>query len=303
MTRSCRSSHKASAWAQGFLNGKLSAWDGHGNRLAGSTSPYLLQHASNPVDWYPWGDAAFAAARERDVADLPVGGVRRVPLVPRDGARVVRGRRHGGVPERAFRRDQGRPRRAAGRRRHLHDGRAGDDRPGGLADVGVPDPERRSRSGRRRTCRTRRGTGCRRSARCSRGSPRRGATRRDEVEAQGAAVDGRHRPRRFDRRRRNRARRPEWRSRSASAQAFDERVGRVRRRAEVPADHRARVAAAADASRGDADCGAHARAHARRDGRRRHPRSDRRRASRATAPTRRGTSRTSRRCCTTTHSC
>jgi len=33
------------------------------NRLAGSTSPYLLQHAANPVDWYPWGDAAFAAAR------------------------------------------------------------------------------------------------------------------------------------------------------------------------------------------------------------------------------------------------
>ncbi|HEU4571218.1 MAG TPA: thioredoxin domain-containing protein, partial [Candidatus Limnocylindrales bacterium] len=33
------------------------------NRLADETSPYLLQHAHNPVDWYPWGDAAFAAAR------------------------------------------------------------------------------------------------------------------------------------------------------------------------------------------------------------------------------------------------
>ncbi len=33
------------------------------NHLAGETSPYLLQHADNPVDWYPWGDAAFAAAR------------------------------------------------------------------------------------------------------------------------------------------------------------------------------------------------------------------------------------------------
>jgi uncharacterized protein YyaL (SSP411 family) len=33
------------------------------NRLAGATSPYLLQHAHNPVDWYPWGEAAFAAAR------------------------------------------------------------------------------------------------------------------------------------------------------------------------------------------------------------------------------------------------
>ena len=33
------------------------------NRLAGATSPYLLQHAENPVDWYPWGDEAFARAR------------------------------------------------------------------------------------------------------------------------------------------------------------------------------------------------------------------------------------------------
>ena len=34
------------------------------NRLANETSPYLLQHADNPVDWYAWGDEAFAAARE-----------------------------------------------------------------------------------------------------------------------------------------------------------------------------------------------------------------------------------------------
>ena len=34
------------------------------NRLAKETSPYLLQHADNPVDWYPWGDEAFALARE-----------------------------------------------------------------------------------------------------------------------------------------------------------------------------------------------------------------------------------------------
>jgi uncharacterized protein YyaL (SSP411 family) len=36
------------------------------NRLVGETSPYLLQHAYNPVDWYPWGPEAFAAAREQD---------------------------------------------------------------------------------------------------------------------------------------------------------------------------------------------------------------------------------------------
>jgi uncharacterized protein YyaL (SSP411 family) len=40
------------------------------NRLAGSTSPYLLQHKDNPVDWQPWGDEAFAEARERDVPVL-----------------------------------------------------------------------------------------------------------------------------------------------------------------------------------------------------------------------------------------
>jgi uncharacterized protein YyaL (SSP411 family) len=34
------------------------------NRLAKETSPYLQQHADNPVDWYPWGDEAFALARE-----------------------------------------------------------------------------------------------------------------------------------------------------------------------------------------------------------------------------------------------
>jgi uncharacterized protein YyaL (SSP411 family) len=37
-----------------------------GNRLAGETSPYLLQHAHNPVDWYPWGEEAFARARAED---------------------------------------------------------------------------------------------------------------------------------------------------------------------------------------------------------------------------------------------
>jgi hypothetical protein len=36
------------------------------NRLAGSLSPYLLQHAHNPVDWFPWGDEALAKARAED---------------------------------------------------------------------------------------------------------------------------------------------------------------------------------------------------------------------------------------------
>ena len=37
------------------------------NRLADTNSPYLLQHAGNPVDWWPWSDAAFAEARRRGV--------------------------------------------------------------------------------------------------------------------------------------------------------------------------------------------------------------------------------------------
>lgn len=36
------------------------------NRLASETSPYLLQHAHNPVDWFPWGDEALAKARDED---------------------------------------------------------------------------------------------------------------------------------------------------------------------------------------------------------------------------------------------
>ncbi|HXN55609.1 MAG TPA: thioredoxin domain-containing protein, partial [Myxococcales bacterium] len=36
------------------------------NRLALETSPYLLQHAHNPVDWRPWGDEAFETARRED---------------------------------------------------------------------------------------------------------------------------------------------------------------------------------------------------------------------------------------------
>ena len=40
------------------------------NRLGNATSPYLLQHADNPVDWWPWSDEAFAEARRLDVPVL-----------------------------------------------------------------------------------------------------------------------------------------------------------------------------------------------------------------------------------------
>lgn len=36
------------------------------NHLKDQTSPYLLQHVENPVDWYPWGEEAFRRAKEED---------------------------------------------------------------------------------------------------------------------------------------------------------------------------------------------------------------------------------------------
>ncbi|HKS37497.1 MAG TPA: thioredoxin domain-containing protein, partial [Verrucomicrobiae bacterium] len=56
----------------GFALFRLSAADlnqaalQHTNRLAGEKSPYLLQHAHNPVDWHPWGEEAFAKARREE---------------------------------------------------------------------------------------------------------------------------------------------------------------------------------------------------------------------------------------------
>src|SRR5713101_7933838 len=43
---------------------------GMADRLKNATSPYLLQHADNPVDWWQWSPEVFAAARERDVPVL-----------------------------------------------------------------------------------------------------------------------------------------------------------------------------------------------------------------------------------------
>ena len=42
------------------------------NRLANEKSPYLLQHAQNPIDWYPWSRAAFrkAVRKDKPVTDI-----------------------------------------------------------------------------------------------------------------------------------------------------------------------------------------------------------------------------------------
>jgi hypothetical protein len=54
------------------------------NQLVNETSPYLLQHKDNPVDWRAWNDAALAEAGRRQ-ADPPLGRLCRLPLVPCHG--------------------------------------------------------------------------------------------------------------------------------------------------------------------------------------------------------------------------
>ena len=105
----------------------------------------------------------------------------RLPLVPRDGARVVRGRRDRGVPQRALRQRQGRPRGAARRRRDLHAGDHRDDRPRRLADDRACSTTTATRSSPAPTSPTGRAAACRRSARCWRRCTRPGQHRPDDV--------------------------------------------------------------------------------------------------------------------------
>ena len=55
------------------------------NNLINESSPYLLQHAHNPVYWYAWGDEAFAESRIGKEANLSVHRILNLPLVPCNG--------------------------------------------------------------------------------------------------------------------------------------------------------------------------------------------------------------------------
>ena len=110
------------------------------NALASESSPYLLQHADNPVDWLPWGPEAFERARGARQAGVRLDRLLRLPLVPRDGAGVLRGPGHGGADERGVRMREGRPRGASRRGRPLHGGACRHDGPGRVAAERVPDP-------------------------------------------------------------------------------------------------------------------------------------------------------------------
>ena len=245
----------------------------------------------------PVGRRGARAGRRRGPADPALGRLQRLPLVPRDGARVVRGRGDGGADERALRQRQGRPRGAARRRRALHGRDRLDDRPGRLADDGLPHARRASRSTPARTSRPSRGTGCRRSrSSCSR-SPRPGGR---SATTSSRRRGGSSRP---SATRPGSSRRPS-RSRAALlaeaergiARTFEPRLRRLRPGAEVPARLDPRVPPPPRLARGAGD------------GRRRRstgwPRAacttSSAAASTATRSTTAGSCRTSRRCSTTT---
>ena len=111
------------------------------NRLASATSPYLLQHADNPVDWWEWGPDAFEEARRRGVPVLLSVGYSACHWCHVMAHESFEDEATAALPQRPLRQRQGRPRGAPGRRRRLHAGDHRDDRAGRLADDRRPDPD------------------------------------------------------------------------------------------------------------------------------------------------------------------
>ncbi len=92
------------------------------NRLAAEKSPYLLQHADNPVDWYPWGEEAFEKARKEDkpiFLSIGYATCHWCHVMEHESFEDSDRRR---PDERSLRQHQGRPRGTARYRSGLHDG-------------------------------------------------------------------------------------------------------------------------------------------------------------------------------------
>ena len=104
------------------------------NRLGAATSPYLLQHKDNPVDWWEWAPEAFEEARRREVPVLLSVGYSACHWCHVMAHESFEDDATAALPQRALRQRQGRPRGAARRRRRLYAGDHGDDRPRRLAD-------------------------------------------------------------------------------------------------------------------------------------------------------------------------
>ena len=164
------------------------------NRLASETSPYLRQHADNPVDWYPWGDEAFARARAEDRPVLCRSATRRATGATSWRTSPSRTTTTARRAQRRLRGGEGRPRGTTRRRRRLHGGGPGHDRPRRLAHDGLPHARRPALLRRAPTSPPATPTACRASAGCSRPSTRPGDNRRAEVESPGRRPGRCHRP-------------------------------------------------------------------------------------------------------------
>ena len=250
------------------------------NRLAGSTSPYLLQHQDNPVDWQPWGDEAFAEARRRDVPVLVSIGYAACHWCHVMAHESFEDAGDRGLPQRALRRGQGRPRGASRRRRGLHGGDQALTGHGGWPMTVFTTPDGRAVLLRHLLPADARGTACRRSASCSRRSRRPGASAATRCVAAGQRIvdgAGRARPGRCRRRVAAAVRRTARRRGALAVLVVRRRTWRVRRRTEVPAVDGARAAAAPPRAHRRRRRAADGRADLRGDGPRRHLRPARRR--------------------------
>ena len=175
------------------------------NRLASATSPVPAAAPGQPGRLVGVGRRGVRrGARGATCPVLLSRRVRRLPLVPRHGARVVRGPGDRGPDERRLRLRQGRPRGAARRRRRLHGGDPGADRSRRLADDRVPHPAGPAVLRRHVLPAGAAARACRRSARCSAAIGEAWRERRDEVERRRGADRRASWPRGAGRRRRRR---------------------------------------------------------------------------------------------------
>ena len=149
----------------------LGSLEEHGQPARPGNQPLPAPAQGQPGRLAALGTGGLGQAARGGQADPALDRLLGLPLVPRDGARVLRGRRDRRANERALRPDQGRPRGAPRRRRHLHGGGPGDDRPGRLAADRLPRPRGRARSTAAPTSRRSRARACRASGRCWRRPP------------------------------------------------------------------------------------------------------------------------------------
>ena len=230
-TRRARSTSRSASTSTATIVGYVAM-----NRLAQETSPYLLQHAANPVDWYPWGDEAFARARAEDKPVLLSVGYSACHWCHVMERESFEDDGDGDGDERALRERQGRPGGAPGRRRGLHGRRRRAQRPRRLADDGLPHAGRGAVL-RRHVLPARAAA---RAARVPAGArrDRRGVSRRsasDVAKQAHALVDALGRTRAAAAVERAADRGAPHRGRARAARAVRRALGRLRPRAEVPA--------------------------------------------------------------------